>query len=466
LLRKLVIFTLAALAAAAALLVAAGRGAAPTIEIVRPDRARPIVGPAGTLEVLVGAPGGRLETLEIVVEQDGSTRPLFSLASPESATVTQAGDDQVRVVRPFGSQAIPTLKAGPARVTVTASRSSFLSLRTLTASDTQEIQVRLEPPRVSISSTHHYVNHGGAEMVVYQVTPADVDSGVRVGDIEYRGYPAAGLGVTGADDRTRVAFFALLPDQDLKTPIVVFARDGTGNEATASFVERVFPKPFRRSRIDLDDAFLERVVHEILTHAPELGPPPRGSDLVPAFLRINGDLRRMNAERLLVLAEHTTPARLWSGPFLALSKSQVEASFADQRTYLYKGKEVDRQVHLGFDLASTATTPVAAANAGTVVLADWLGIYGNCVVIDHGMGLASLYGHLSVLDVRQGQSVTRGQQLGRTGMTGLAAGDHLHFTMLVGGRPVDPREWWDAHWIEDRIDRKLRDGALGSREAR
>ena len=79
--------------------------------------------------------------------------------------------------------------------------------------------------------------------------------------------------------------------------------------------------------------------------------------------------------------------------------------------------------------------------------ASWLGIYGNCVIIDHGMGVQSLYGHLSSFDVKVGDTVTRGQIVGRSGMTGLAGGDHLHFTMLVGGRMVNPVEWWDPHWI-------------------
>ena len=116
---------------------------------------------------------------------------------------------------------------------------------------------------------------------------------------------------------------------------------------------------------------------------------------------------------------------------MQLGNSQVEASFADHRTYLYSGKEVDQQVHLGFDLAVTAGVPVAAANAGKVLHAAWLGIYGNCVIVDHGMGVASLYGHLSSIDVKVGDTVTKGQALGRSGMTGLAGGDHLHFTMLV-----------------------------------
>jgi len=103
----------------------------------------------------------------------------------------------------------------------------------------------------------------------------------------------------------------------------------------------------------------------------------------------------------------------------------------------------------------TSAIPVLAANDGKVLHASWLGIYGNCLILDHGMGVASLYGHLSSIDVKVGDSVTKGQTLGRSGMTGLAGGDHLHFTMLVSGHPVNPVDWWDPHWIRDRIERKL-----------
>jgi hypothetical protein len=139
----------------------------------------------------------------------------------------------------------------------------------------------------------------------------------------------------------------------------------------------------------------------------------------------------------------------------------VEAAFADHRTYVYKGKEVDQQVHLGFDLAVTSRVPIVAANAGTVLNASWLGIYGNCVIIDHGMGVQSLYGHLSSFDVKVGDTVTKGQTVGRSGMTGLAGGDHLHFTMLVNGQMVNPVEWWDPHWIDDRVKRKLGEAGGG-----
>jgi pyruvate/2-oxoglutarate dehydrogenase complex dihydrolipoamide acyltransferase (E2) component len=100
---------------------------------------------------------------------------------------------------------------------------------------------------------------------------------------------------------------------------------------------------------------------------------------------------------------------------------------------------------------------VKAGNDGKVVYADYLGIYGNCVIIDHGMGVSSLYGHLASIDLKNGDTVKRDQVIGRSGMTGLAGGDHLHFSMQVHGRPVNPVEWWDPHWIDDRVMRKIRE---------
>jgi len=133
------------------------------------------------------------------------------------------------------------------------------------------------------------------------------------------------------------------------------------------------------------------------------------------------------------------------------------SDFATRRTYYYEGKEVDTQFHLGFDLASVRQAEIQASNDGVVVLASYFGIYGNCMVIDHGYGLMSLYGHLSTINVETGQRVERGDVIGRSGATGLAGGDHLHFGILLQGLPIDPREWWDEHWIQDRLALKLGD---------
>jgi len=438
------------LVAVASILYISRRETAPAVTVEKPDR---VVGQAGTLEVTVEGPASKLKDFSIAVEQNGQVIPIAANGSTVNQVV-QTAPNTLRTSLPFGKQAVPQLKAGPARIVVSATRKSFLNLRTLTTTATKDIQVRLEPPTISVLSTHHYVNHGGTEFVVYRATPSDVASGVRVGDVEYPGFPVSN---TGGDPAVKAAFFALLYDQALRSKIVAFARDEAGNEATASFIDNVFEKPQKKSRIELDDKFVGRVVPEILEHSPELklAPPAAGADMIPAFLEVNGELRRRNADQIAALAKNTAPSRLWDGPFVQLGKSKVEAAFADHRTYVYRGKEVDHQVHLGFDLAVTSHVPVVAANAGTVLNASWLGIYGNCVIIDHGMGVQSLYGHLSSFDVKVGDRVSRGQTIGRSGMTGLAGGDHLHFTMLVNGRMVNPVEWWDQHWIQDRVLRKL-----------
>ncbi len=329
-------------------------------------------------------------------------------------------------------------------------------IRTIQSSAAKDVQVRLERPRVSVVSTHHYVNQGGTEMVLYRVSPEDVDSGVLVGEVEYPGYPATGAvaeGVKITDPALRVAFFALLYDQNANTPMRVFARDAAGNSARADFDFRIFPKAFKRSKIELDDKFLDRVVPAILEGTTEVKPE---GDTLAKFLVINGELRRKNAEKIASFAKQTSPEMLWGGVvFHPFTNSAVESAFADQRTYIYKGKEVDQQTHLGFDLASLAGNPVVSANRGKVLYAEELGIYGNCVIVDHGMGVQSLYAHLSSIGVKAGDMVTKEQTLGRSGMTGMAGGDHLHFTMLINGKMVNPVEWWDAHWIQDRILRKL-----------
>lgn len=448
-------FLLVLVVSAGIVFVVASRGAAPSIKVLQPAK---VIGVDATLDITVETPKARFSRLDVTLEQNGKSTPLFSLAAPGSATLTQETPDRVRISRPIGKRALPDLQAGAARVVVIAARTTLFGLRTKEASAIREVTARFNPPRISAVSTHHYVNLGGSEMVVYTVSPPDVTSGVLVGDMFYPGFPASGAGMNSSEPGLRVAFFALLYDQDLMTPIRLLARDDAGNHTQASFDYKPFTKKFTRGKVELNDEFLRRVVPEILERSPELKiAVSADQDYLPAFLKINSDLRRMDAEKIVALARQTAPEMLWKGPFIPLGNAKVESKFADHRTYYYEKKEVDQQVHLGFDLAVTKQIPVLAGNDGKVVYADYLGIYGNCVVIDHGMGVQSLYGHLSSIGVKPGDAVTRGQQIGRSGMTGLAAGDHLHFAILLQGHPVNPVEWWDPHWVEDRVMRKLRE---------
>jgi murein DD-endopeptidase MepM/ murein hydrolase activator NlpD len=435
----------------------AGRMAGPGIQIERPER---FVGHSTPMDVVVAAPGAELSAMTIEVEQGGTRVQVYSLGDPKGADVKQDGEDRVRVTRDIGRQGIPELQSGEARIIVTAARPVMYGLRQAESTETREVQVRLERPRVAVISSHHFVNHGGAELVVYRATPEDVESGVLVGETEYPGFPASGLNVPDiriTDPTVRVAFFALAHDQDLGAPIRLYARDEAGNTARGDFDHRVFPKPFKKSRIQLDDRFLSRVVPAILEGTDEVNPT---GDLIDQYLVLNGELRRLNNEKIASFRSQTAPQMLWGGePFYAFRNTGVQSAFADHRTYYYQGREVDQQVHLGFDLASYMQTPIVASGAGRVLFADELGIYGNTVILDHGLGVQSLYSHLSTIEVRAGQDVEKQQQLGRSGMTGMAGGDHLHFTMLVHGTMVNPIEWWDPKWNTDRLMRKLREAS-------
>jgi murein DD-endopeptidase MepM/ murein hydrolase activator NlpD len=442
-----------ALAAGGAFLYA-GRLPGPSIEISRPEK---FVGQATPLEVVVTAPRGELSALRIAVEQNGKAIEVATLQNLPGDAIKQEDADRLRISRDIGKQALGDLQSGDARIVVSASRPVLYGLRDAGTTVIRDVKVRLERPRVAVVSTHHYVNLGGSEMVVYRATPGDVQSGVQVGDLEYPGFPASGVTVDGVEIRdpaVRVAFFALRYDQELNTPIRVFARDEAGNAARASFDYRVFPKRFKKSNIEVGKLLLDEVVPAILEGTTEV--KPAGTP-VDRFIAVNNELRRKNNEKIASFAAQTAPEMLWRGVvFHPFGSTAVEAAFADYRTYFHDGKEIDRQVHLGFDLASLAGAPIVAANRGKVLFADELGIFGNAVIIDHGMGLQSLYAHLSSIGVKSGDMVEKEQEIGRSGKTGMALGDHLHFTMLVNGHMVNPVEWWDAHWIEDRILRKLR----------
>jgi biotin carboxyl carrier protein len=427
----------------------AGRAQGPAVDVKQPGK---FIGRATALEMSVQAPEGQFSRVDVSLEQNGQTHQVFSLEQQGESQVKQEAADRLYVMRPVGKLAIPDLRSGPARLTITAARPVLYGLRQAETVVTRDLEVRLEPPQISPVSTFHFINHGGSEFAVYRVTPEGASSGVRVGDHEYPGYPAKGAGIT-SDPALRVAFFALLFDQDLNTPIRLFARDEAGNETTTPLDHMVFPKPYAKSRIELNDTFLQRVVPAIASASPDEGIAT--DDVLSGFLKINGDLRRKNNALVASLAAKSAPEMKFKDAFQQLGDSQVEARFADTRTYVYKGKEVDRQVHLGYDLAVTAQVPIASAHRGTVVHAGDLGIYGNCVVVDHGLGVQSLYGHLSSIAVKVGDAVEKGQTLGRSGMTGLAGGDHLHFTMLVGGQQVTPVDWWSKQWIDDRVLRKI-----------
>jgi murein DD-endopeptidase MepM/ murein hydrolase activator NlpD len=337
------------------------------------------------------------------------------------------------------------LADGPAELVVAAQDHSIKGLRGNRTFLEIPVTVDTEPPRLEVLSRQLYVNRGGAGLVVYRLGEETAESGVEVAGLRYPGYPAGG---TAAD--ARVVYFAVPPDAPPDPTVTLFARDSAGNEARRNVPVRLRERSFRTDTITISDRFLDGKIPEFRAADPTLPADP-----VEAFLVVNRDWRARDHERIRELCASSVPERLWDGAFVQMRNTKNMAGWAERRTYRYEGRVIDSQTHLGIDLASTAGAPVPAANAGVVAYAGELGIYGQAVLLDHGQGIFTLYGHLAGVAVRQGERVARGAVLGPSGRTGMAGGDHLHLSVLVSGTFVAPAEWLDAHWIADNIENKL-----------
>jgi murein DD-endopeptidase MepM/ murein hydrolase activator NlpD len=391
------------------------------------------LGQATPISVHVTDPRG-IRSVSAAVEQNGASFPVWTMEQPykqKEATWNFTA----------GVRTTPQLKDGKAKLIVEATSNDLLRK---SARVEQDVTVVTQPPTVSVDSDQHYIYIGMADLATLNVTGAYTAAGVRVGDQSFRAWPMPG-GKPGL-----FSLFAFAWNMPQSTIPVVFASNGAGNDVTSP-ITVVFPKKeqphYTVHDLQVSDQFMQKVVGEL---------DPNGSgDMVTRFVKINNDMRKANNKTLSDLRFKTADHFLFSQPFQRQPHSQAEATFADLRNYIYQGKKFDQQVHLGYDLAVTQHVGVEASNDGRVVWAAPLGIYGNCIVVDHGYGLQTIYGHLSHIDVHEGDLVKRGQVMGQSGMTGMAGGDHIHFAMQLDGVQIDPKEWWDAHWIQDHIARRV-----------
>lgn len=405
----------------------------------------PGIGPRTVVTSVAEAGGRGLGSIRVELIQ-GEESVLLEERSHRAPGPWSLGGNPVAeamVETEVGREPTPSLVEGEATVRVTVDRPGTLLRRPRPRVVELALPVRFQPPELNSVRVTATPTQSGSGVLRYLVGDSAVESGVEVGGYRFPGHPLPGGG-----PRERFVLFGVPYDSADPSPFRLVARDELGNEASVRFLREVEPSPLRSSTIRLSDGFMARVVPAIMSRTPEL--EDRGS-LLDNYLMLNGDLRQMNAERLVEVASGSAPRQLWSGAFLQMRNTQVMDQFATRRQYLYEGRVVDTQDHLGFDLASRVQDDVPAANSGVVVMTEYLGIYGNTVIVDHGYGLQTLYSHLSRIDVEVGQAVDAGQRLGLSGETGLAGGDHLHFAVLLGGLPVDPLEWFDAKWIRDHV---------------
>ncbi len=387
------------------------------------------------VEIQVTDKGTGLKTVTATLVQGGTE---VNLASEQFAQPVAEKKISVALAKLAG------VKEGPATLRVVARDASLW--RGNEAVQEKSITIDITPPTIELIADDRYVNFGGVGVIVYKSSADTATTAVKIGKYVFPGF----AGQVKDHPDWFLALFAHPYDAAPEMRPTLVATDKAGNTREMRIAYELKNVKYKKSTIALSDSFLQNKVAPLLTDVAA-----RQGSVKDLFVAVNKKVRKENEDRITEITQKATPRMLWSGAFAQLSNSKVEANFADQRTYTYGGETIDTAYHLGYDLSVTKNYPVEASNSGTVAFTGDLGIYGNTVILDHGLGLFTLYGHLSSIDVKVGDAVKQRQPLGRTGETGLAVGDHLHFGIYLDGLAVLPVEWWDPKWIDDNITPKL-----------
>jgi murein DD-endopeptidase MepM/ murein hydrolase activator NlpD len=307
----------------------------------------------------------------------------------------------------------------------------------------------IKSPKLRLVDAPASVKPGSSGVIIYRANEEIVRHGVTINGYFYPGFPLSDRG-----EGTYGAMIALPYDTETIKQATISGFDRAGNAGKISLGLSVRHVRKKKDRINISDKFLQWKMPEFAQYYPEMN--DMGDDLLKEYIFVNNEVRHRNAKKIREICKKSSPERMWKGRFGRMRRSSRRAGFADYRSYYYHNKVIDRQVHKGVDLASVRHADVEAANNGKVVYADYLGIYGNVVILDHGQGLFSLYAHLSQIKVAVDELVKKGGLLGQSGNTGMAGGDHLHFAILVNGIFVNPLEWWDKGWIRLNIEQYLK----------
>jgi murein DD-endopeptidase MepM/ murein hydrolase activator NlpD len=390
------------------------------------------------LEIVVSDKGAGLKTVTVTLSSGGVDHPL---AAEQIAQPVPEKKIEVAAAKLKG------LKEGPAVLRVAARDASWWGWFKGNETVVQKnLAIDVTPPSIDLVADDRYVSFGGAGVIVYKPSADTATSGIRIGKYFFPGYP----GQIKGQPEHHLAIFAHTYDTPSDARAVLFATDKAGNTREMRLTYELRGVNYKKSTLKVSDAFIESKVRPLVNDVNA-----KQASAKDVFVRVNKDLRKENDAKIASITSKGTPKMLWQGAFSQLSNSKVEANFADARSYDYNGEIVSNAYHLGFDLSVTRQYPVEAANSGAVAFTGDLGIYGNTVILDHGLGLFTLYSHLSSIAVKEGESVPARHILGKTGETGLAAGDHLHYGVYLNGVPVLPVEWWDQKWINDNIAPKL-----------
>ena len=304
-------------------------------------------------------------------------------------------------------------------------------------------------PKIDILSHSYQIEKGGAASVVFSSSDENLDE-VYIQTNRNKIFKA----LPYIKERYYAALIAWdAKDEEFKAFVV--ARDKAGNISKQAIKYALLNRKYRTSNINLSDQFLEGKIHDL---AEQYAPKDNNLSLLGKFKFVNETLRSINEDLIHKITSEIKEDKLDNFNlklFLPLKNGAKVADFADHRFYSYKGEFVSDSYHMGLDLASVARAPIINNNEGEVVFANENGIYGLNLILYHGFGIYSLYGHCSSKNVNEGETSHALSVIANTGTSGLALGDHLHFGVLVQGVETRPEQWQDRKWIENNIYKVL-----------
>ena len=369
-----------------------------------------------------------------------------SIILDQAPFATQGKEETIVLKYPKSKKLDP--KATQMTMTITVNdKSMWNMLAGNTATKVIDVHVDYKRPNVNILANSRMINQGGSALVIFQAQDDNLD----------KLYVEANGNIFKPQPYKKEGYYATLiawPFAQDTFSAKIIATDKAKNKRVTEIPFYHKNPRYKTSHIKASDKFIDGKITDLASSDPEYAAI---SDKLEKLKAINETMRLKNEALIHGLSKNISTDILenWKiKKFYPLRNGQRVASFGDHRYYYYNEKDniVSESYHVGYDLASNSMADIKTSNAGKVVFADENGIYGNMPMIDHGLGLYTLYGHCSQLSVSEGDEVRAGQVIAKTGKTGLALGDHLHFGMLVQGIEVRPVEWFDKHWIRKFID--------------
>ncbi|MGA2141460.1 MAG: M23 family metallopeptidase [Brevinematales bacterium] len=291
------------------------------------------------------------------------------------------------------------------------------------------------------------ISRGGSAVVIFEAPEPDTA-------------PMAGPNILVNDEKVIIPstfikkdfFIALIPwritDKRFKAEILIHDNSGlTETNAIPFVIKKAY---YRENKIHMDGDFdLDKKFTELGIEKPahKLSSIEQYDSIIAYFEK----KRVLNTEEAATSNSAPLVSDFFLNVFSPLNNWRMTSPFGEHRSFILNKKTVRESYHYGIDMVSSTNGGIFASNGGKAVFTGYNGAEGNMVLIDHSLGLYTLYCHMSEIYVKKDAEIISGEIIGVTGDTGYALGEHLHFSVIIQGVFVSPAEWMNAGWVNSNI---------------